>query len=192
MTSHRCGQAIAAARRVREVLLRGRTVLIVAALVLGFGTTQFATAFLQVPDEPSPASGTAQVVAQGVVDIPNGDVRWQITEQSAPPPANATESRSDLGFLIVDSGVLLAEDVATGEQHRLPPGEAMLTLSGAEQMRVALGSDAGRLSQSLPRRCGQTPLLLTTVCSSPASRFQVLVRGMTWISSATHSVLTGR
>ena len=67
-------------------------------------------------------------MAQGVVDIPNGDIRWQIAEQSAPPPANATGSTSDLGFLIVDSGVLLAEDLETGEQQRLPQGEAMLTL----------------------------------------------------------------
>ena len=119
----------------------GPRCLTVAALAVGLGTTQFATAFWQVPDEPSPASGTAQVIAQGVVDIQDGDVRWQITEGTAPPPANATESRSDLGFLIVDSGVLLAEDVATGEQHRLPPGEAMLTLGGAEQVRAALGSE---------------------------------------------------
>ena len=142
MTSHRSGQAVAAGRRVRELILRCRTVLVVAALVLGFGTAQLATAFLQVPDEPSPASGTAQVVAQGVVDIPDGDIRWQIAEQSAPPPANATGSRSDLGFLIVDSGVLLAEDLATGEQQRLPQGEAMLTRGGADQLRAALGSDA--------------------------------------------------
>ena len=99
MTSHRSGQAIAAERRVRELLLRCRTVLVVAALVLGFGTAQLATAFLQVPDEPSPASGTAQVVAQGVVDIPNGDIRWQIAEQSAPPPANATGFQERPGVL---------------------------------------------------------------------------------------------
>jgi len=115
--------------------------LVVAALIVGLGPTKLATAFLQVPDEPSPASGTAQVIAQGVVDVPDGELRWQITEETAPPPANATESTSDLGFLIVDSGVLLAEDVATGEQHRLPPGEAMLTLAGAEQIRAALGSE---------------------------------------------------
>src|SRR4051794_21844180 len=69
-------------------------------------------------------------------------MRWQVAEQSAPPPANATGSTSDLGFLVVDSGVLLAENLATGEQQRLPQGEAMLTLSGAEQLRAALGSDA--------------------------------------------------
>ena len=142
MTSHRCRQAIASARIVARVPLRGRVALTVAALIVGLGPTHFATAFWQVPDDPSPASGTAQVIAQGVVDIPDGDLRWQVTDGTAPPPANATESRSDLGFLIVDSGVLLAEDVTASEQHRLPAGEAMLTLSGDEQVRAALGSEA--------------------------------------------------
>jgi hypothetical protein len=94
-----------------------------------------------VPDEPSPASGTSQVIAQGVVDIEGGDLRWEISEHAAPPPANATESRSEVGFIIVDSGVLLAENVVTGEQHRLPPGEAMVTLDSDEHLRAALGSD---------------------------------------------------
>ncbi len=141
MTSRRCGEAIAPVRKFRAILLRCRVVLSVAALAGGLGMAQFATAFWQVPDEPSPASGTAQVVAQGVVDIQDGDIRWEITERSAPPPANATELRSDLGFLVVDSGVLLAENVASGDQHRLPPGEAMLTSGGAEHLRAALGSD---------------------------------------------------
>ena len=61
--------------------LRGRVVVTVAALAVGLATTQLATAFWQVPDEPSPASGTAQVIAQGVVDIQDGDLRWQITER---------------------------------------------------------------------------------------------------------------
>jgi hypothetical protein len=142
VTSHRSTQAIASARSVRNRLLRCRSGLAVAGLVLGLGTAQLATAFLQVPDEPSPASGTAQVVAQGVVDIQDSDLRWEIVERSAPPPANATASRSDLGFLIVDSGVLLAENLATNEQQRLPLGEAMLTLAGVEQLRAALGSDS--------------------------------------------------
>jgi hypothetical protein len=141
VTSHRCGQAIAFARKAPAVLRQGRVVVTVAALAVGLGTTQFATAFWQVPDEPSPASGTAQVIAQGVVDIQDGDLRWQITEGTAQPPADATESTGELGFLIVDSGVLLAEDVTTGEQHRLPSGEAMLMLGGAEQVRAALGSE---------------------------------------------------
>ncbi len=107
-----------------------------------FGATQIATAFFQVPDEPSPESGTAQVVAQGVFNIGEGDFRWQIAQRTAAPPANASTVESATGFLIVDSGVLLVEDLATGEQHRLPAGEAMRTLAGSEQIRAALGSDA--------------------------------------------------
>jgi Bacterial TSP3 repeat len=141
VTSHRCCQAVTSARRVWNAHLRTRVVVTLAALAVGLGTTQFATAFWQVPEEPSPASGTAQVIAQGVVDIQDNDVRWQITQGTAPPPADATESRSDLGFLLVDSGVLLAEDVATREQHRLPAGEAMLTRSDEEQVRAAVGSE---------------------------------------------------
>jgi hypothetical protein len=149
VTRHRSGQEISSARRTRELQLPRRAVLTVAGLVLGLGTAQPATAFLQVPDEPSPASGTSQVVAQGVVDIPDGDIRWEIAERSA-PPANTSASRSDPGFLIVDSGVLLAESVATGEQQRLPSGEAMLTVGGVEELRAALGSDpAVYLSLSL-------------------------------------------
>jgi hypothetical protein len=132
------------------MLFRGRTVLTVAALAVGLGKMQFANAFWQVPDEPSPASGTAQVIAQGVVEVKDSDLHWQITEGTAPPPANATESSSDLGFLIVDSGVLLAEDVATGEQYRLPSGEAMLTPGGTKQIRAALGPEpAGYRSLAL-------------------------------------------
>jgi hypothetical protein len=82
------------------------------------------------------------VVAQGVIDIPASDIRWHITERTAGPPANAPSSESVTGFLVVDSGVLLAEDLTTGEQQRLPAGEARLTLAGANQIRVALGSES--------------------------------------------------
>src|SRR5829696_4383036 len=70
-----------------------------------------AMAFLQSPDEPSPATGTAQVVAQGVMAIDARDVAWQIVERTGPLPANADPLVSDRGFLIVESGVLLVEDL---------------------------------------------------------------------------------
>ena len=116
--------------------------LLLMTLAVGLGTAQIATAFFQVPDEPSPENGTAQVVAQGVFNFEDGDLRWQITERTAAPPANAPTVDSLSGFLIVDSGVLLVEDLATGEQHRLPAGEAVRTTAGAEQIRAALGSDS--------------------------------------------------
>lgn len=117
-----------------------RLLLATAALVGAFAASPVAIAFFQVPDEPSPASGTAQVAAQGVVDVDGGELRWDVNEQTAPPPANAAPLAGALGFLVVESGVMLVEDVETGEQTRLPAGEAMLT-PGGEQIRAALGSD---------------------------------------------------
>src|SRR5215204_7290742 len=101
-------------------------------------------AFLQSPDASSPASGTAQVVAQGVMAIDARDVAWQIVERTGPLPANADTLTSDLGFLVVESGVLLVEDLTSGMQSRLPAGEAMVTGAGDEQIRVAVGSDPAR------------------------------------------------
>lgn len=121
---------------------KARLAVIGTAAVAAIGIAPVATAFMQLPDAPAPESGSAQVVAQGVVDISNDDLRWQVVGQTAPPPANATTTLSDFGFLTVDSGVLLVEDLDTGMQHRLPTGEAMLTTGGAEQIRIALGSDA--------------------------------------------------
>src|SRR5262245_37978517 len=99
-------------------------------------------AFLQAPDQASPEGGSAQVVAQGVVEIPEGDLVWQVIRVTAPPPVNARPVQSGLGFLVVQSGVLLAQDEATAEQQRLPAGEAMLTRPGNSQIRAALGADA--------------------------------------------------
>jgi hypothetical protein len=129
---------IAAARAVAG---RVHLILVAAACASALATWQLASAFMQLPDEPSPASGTAQVVAQGVVQIGSGDLRWEVTERTAQLPANASLLRSSLGFLTVDSGVMLVEDRTTGAQERLPAGEAMLTQAGSEQVRFALGSD---------------------------------------------------
>ena len=101
-------------------------------------------AFLQSPDEPSPATGTAQVVAQGVIPVEAVDLMWQIVERTGPLPANADTLTSDLGFLVVESGVLLVEDLTNGRQVRLPAGEAMMTSARDQQIRAALGSDPAR------------------------------------------------
>src|SRR5215207_8516184 len=103
-----------------------------------------AIAFLQSPDAPSPATGTAQVVAQGVLPVEAGELVWQIVERTGPLPANADTLTSDLGFLVVESGVLLVDDLTSGVQFRLPAGEAMVTGAGDEQIRAALGADPAR------------------------------------------------
>lgn len=143
MTSSQVGQAVTDfTRGIARLFSRFRIGLLMLPLALCFGATQIATAFFQVPDEPSPESGTAQVVAQGVFDIAGDNLRWEIAERTAAAPANASTIESPMGFLVVDSGVLLVEDAATGEQHRLPAGEAMRTVAGADQIRAALGSES--------------------------------------------------
>ncbi|MGH2615489.1 MAG: hypothetical protein ACRDJC_09645 [Thermomicrobiales bacterium] len=143
MTSSRSGSPINAVQAGVSRLTQGaRLVLAATAVAVALGVAPVATAFLQVPDEPSPESGTAQVVAHGVVDIADGDLRWRVTERTAPPPANAAPMTGELGFIVTESGVVLAEDLDSGEQTRLPGGEAMLTRPGSEHIRAALGSDA--------------------------------------------------
>jgi hypothetical protein len=123
---------------------RTQLVAAVASCAVALGAAPLVAAFMQeqVPDAPSPATGAAQVVAQGVVNIDGADLRWEVSEQAAPLPANAVAVTSDPGFLIGDAGVILVEDVETGEQWRVPEGEAILTRLGAQQVRAALGSGA--------------------------------------------------
>ena len=92
-----------------------------STLLMLFGAVPSAIAFLQAPDQASPEGGSAQVVAQGVVDVPAGDLVWQIARASAPPPVNARPQQSRLGFLIVESGVLLTQDEATGYRSDCQP-----------------------------------------------------------------------
>lgn len=149
---------------------RGLAVRLLAAVsvpVLLFGAAPTAIAFLQTPDQASPEGGSAQVVAQGVVAIPEGDLVWQVGRASAPPPVNARPVQSSLGFVVVQSGVLLAQDEGSGQQQRLPAGEAMLTLPGISQLRAALGADsAGYLEFSLQPSGAEPPADTELVFSS--------------------------
>jgi len=129
----------------------------VSTLILLFSAAPTTIAFLQTPDQVSPESGSAQVVAQGVVEIPDGDLVWNVIRASAPPPVNARPMQSALGFLIVQSGVLLAQDEATGEQQRLPAGEAMLTRPGSSQMWAALGANAADYIELTLQTSGTEP-----------------------------------
>ena len=118
-----------------------RIIIAFACLTVLLAVPAAVMAFLQSPDAPSPATGTAQVVAQGVMPMDATDLVWQIVERTGPLPANADPLTSDLGFLVVESGVLLVEDRTSGAQSRLPAGEVMATGARDEQIRIALGAD---------------------------------------------------
>jgi hypothetical protein len=88
----------------------------------------------------SPASGPAQVIAQGVVALPEGDAVWRTVRTRALLPAEAPFEERPLGFVLASSGPLLLVDQASGEQVRLGSGEAAIVPAGAVQQRSSLGA----------------------------------------------------
>jgi hypothetical protein len=128
-------------RRLHPGLLRKQGLALAALAGATLAAAPLVSSFYQSAADVSPESGTAQVVAQGVMELGAGDLRWQVTDRVAQLPGNAEPIESDQGFVIVQSGVLLMEDAKTGNQYRLPAGEAALSGAQASQDRVALGSD---------------------------------------------------
>jgi hypothetical protein len=85
----------------------------------------------------SPASGTAQVIAQGVAPLPEGNVVWRTVRARALPVAGAPFEAQPLSFVLATTGPLLltSED---GAQTQLGKGEAALTPGGTVQQRASL------------------------------------------------------
>ena len=117
---------------------------IVMILALAFSLCGVTTpaAARQVDAGYSPASGPAQVIAQGVVALPEGDVVWRTIRTRALLPADAPFEERPLGFVLATSDPLLLADQESGEQVRLGAGEAALVPAGAVQQRASLGSQA--------------------------------------------------
>lgn len=113
-------------------------------LILGLTVAPVAgvAAWFQAPTDASPASASAQVIAQGVIAIPASELIWRIERQVAPPPASAEPVVASNGFLLGAEGAVLVETTGEGPQTRLAAGEAVLTLAGAEQVRAAIGATA--------------------------------------------------
>lgn len=118
--------------------------LLLLFLVFGLAVAPVAgvAAWFQAPTDASPATGSAQVIAQGVITIPASDLIWRIERQVAPPPASAGPIVASNGFLLGAEGAVLVEDTGEGPQTRLAAGEAVLTREGTEQVRAAIGATA--------------------------------------------------
>jgi hypothetical protein len=114
-------------------------VLLLALAVSLYGLTTTGAA-RQMDPGYSPASGPAQVIAQGVVPLPEGDVVWRTVRTRALLPEDAPFEERSLGFVLASSGPLLLVDRESGEQIRLGAGEAALVTAGAVQQRSSLGS----------------------------------------------------
>ena len=117
-----------------------RASLLLMAAATALPTVGFA-ALRQAPADPSPATGDAKVIAQGVVPIEPSDLVWQVGRAVAQTPANAAALDALAGFILADDGAILVEGVGAS-QVRLAAGEAALTRAGDRQTRAALGPNA--------------------------------------------------
>lgn len=97
----------------------------------------------------SPASGTAQVIAQGVAPLPEGNVVWRTVRARALPLADAPFEAQPLSFVLATTGPLLLTN-EDGAQMQLGTGEAALTPGGTVQQRASLSDqEASYLSIEL-------------------------------------------
>jgi hypothetical protein len=131
-----CGRRLRVAAGPRK-----RAAPIVLLLALAFSLCGVTTpgAARQADSGYSPASGPAQVIAQGVVALPAGDVVWRTIRTRALLPDEAPFEERPLGFVLASSGPLLLVDQESGEQVRLGAGEAALVPAGTVQQRSSLG-----------------------------------------------------
>ena len=147
-----------------RVFPRRRAALVLLLVMLAFAPIAGVAAWFQAT-ETSPATGDAQVVAQGVLTIPAGNLVWRIERQVAPPPATAAPVTATTAFLLGAEGAVLIEDVPTGEQVRLAPGEALLTRPVTEQLRAAIGANAATyyaISLAAPDEAGTGELVFAS------------------------------
>ena len=107
---------------------------LVIGSALGIGV-----AFGQTEDAPSPARGQASVIAQGVTALPVGDVGWRVRLVSAATASDQTD-RDVPGFILVDQGSLLVNDLDAGRQTRLAAGEATFLPAPTTHQEAPLGN----------------------------------------------------
>ena len=118
----------------------GRALVLLFTLVFSVFGGISSGAARQVDAGFSPASGPAQVIAQGVVALPEGDAVWRTVRTRALLPQDAPFEGRPLGFVLASSGPLLLVDQETGEQIRLGTGEAAIVPPGTVQRRSSLGA----------------------------------------------------
>ena len=139
------------ARELEQVLAYrwpwGRPWLVALGIALVASPIAGAAALYQTVTTESPARGDAAVVAQGVVSIPADDLVWEVSAESAPPPANAVANDAVNGFLIVTTGTVLVENLESDAQARIAAGEAALTVAGDAELRAAAGATAASYRQ---------------------------------------------
>lgn len=115
-----------------------RSVAILAAILLA--TTGIASVMAQAlgPAGPSPATENASVVAQAMVQLPEGEAAWRLRniEVDDATPALSTPYPA---FVTNDGVPIIVEDKVTGLRQRVASGEAAVIVPYHETSIVSLG-----------------------------------------------------
>lgn len=89
---------------------------------------------------PSPAGTHAEVIAQGVGDMPAAQVAWRLVQDTAEAYGEAGYQQRALGFAVATDDALLLTDESDGAMTRLARGEAAFVGDGVNQRRESLGN----------------------------------------------------
>lgn len=93
------------------------------------------------PNETSPATGHAQVIAHGVSPMPGQEIGWQVAVARALLPNRAEPDAPQPGFVLADDGALAVTDIDGNVLDRLAPGEATWIPSRRSLAVVSLERD---------------------------------------------------
>ena len=97
-------------------------------------------------DDPSPALGRAQVITQGISELPEGETVWRVVRRTAPALGDAKVGRRVTSFVLAtDEPILITEahdDGTFTDVARLAPGESYLTQNGTRQIRASLSGES--------------------------------------------------
>jgi hypothetical protein len=136
--------------RARRRRVRSLAAVVLLLSMLAIGPRGALALIQQIGDSPSPATGHAQVIAQGVSALPDTSSVWRVSQPKATSLDTGEPANYGLGFTVATDGGVLVNDYTTGLQQRLSNGEAAFSESGAYQQHVALsGSDTSYLRISL-------------------------------------------
>src|SRR5688500_13770906 len=105
---------------------------------MGPGVAALAQAPPLEPDNPSPATRHAQVIAHGVAPMPADEIAWRLAVDRAMPPTRADAEERLAGFILADKGVVALVDQDGTRLARLAPGEAIWTESGVARAVVGI------------------------------------------------------
>jgi hypothetical protein len=113
----------------------------IALFVLAAAPAGLIAAQQTIQDNVSPAQGAAQVVAQGLSELPEGDLVWRIVERQALPRGEAQPGERVTSYVIARDETILLTNVVDGNMvdvAYLAPGEAFLVPEGTSQIRSSL------------------------------------------------------